>query len=64
MSPALTMQVVDALLKANKDFDMRIVPNLGHAWGPYATRITWDYMVEHLMGATPPKEYAMPMAEK
>jgi len=64
VSPALTMQVADALIKANKDFDMRIIPNLGHAWGPYATRITWDYMVENLMGATPPKEYAMPMAEK
>lgn len=60
VSPALTLQVADALIKANKDFDLMIIPNLGHAWNDYATRITWDYMVRNLMGATPPKEYAMP----
>lgn len=65
VSPALTMQVVDALIKANKDFDMLIVPNEGHfAWGSYRTRITWDYMVRNLMGAIPPKEYVMPKAEQ
>lgn len=64
VSPALTLQVADALIKSNKDFDMRLIPNLGHAWGSYATRVTWDYMVENLMGAIPPKEYAMPTAEK
>jgi dipeptidyl-peptidase-4 len=57
VSPALTMQVVDALIKANKDFDLLIVPNQGHAWGDYGTRVTWDYFVRNLMGATPPKEY-------
>lgn len=64
VSPALTMQVADALIKANKDFDMKIIPNLGHDWGDYATRATWDYMVTNLMGATPPREYTMPAAEK
>jgi dipeptidyl-peptidase-4 len=64
VSPALTMQVVDALIKANKDFDLLIVPNQGHAWGDYGTRKTWDYLVTNLMGATPPKEYLMPKAEQ
>jgi dipeptidyl-peptidase-4 len=57
VSPALTMQVVDALIKANKDFDMLLVPNLGHRFDDYLTRVTWDYFVRNLMGATPPKEY-------
>jgi dipeptidyl aminopeptidase/acylaminoacyl peptidase len=60
VSPALTLQVADALIKANKDFDLMIIPNLGHAWGDYGMRVTWDYMVRNLMGATPPKEYALP----
>ncbi|MDT9600118.1 S9 family peptidase [Sphingosinicella rhizophila] len=64
VSPALTLQVADALIKANKDFDLMIIPNLGHAWGNYATRMTWDYMVRNLMGAEPPKEYAFPAEEK
>lgn len=62
VSPALTLQVVDALIKANKDFDMLLIPNQEHAWGNYGTRITWDYMVRNLMGATPPKEYLLPQA--
>ncbi|MBB6428162.1 prolyl oligopeptidase family serine peptidase [Sphingopyxis sp. JAI128] len=61
--PALTMQVVDALIKANKDFDMLLVPNLSHAWNDYTTRVTWDYMVRNLMGAVPPKEYQMSKVE-
>jgi dipeptidyl aminopeptidase/acylaminoacyl peptidase len=63
VSPALTLQVVDALIKANKDFDLLLIPNQGHDWGTYRTRVTWDYMVRNLMGATPPKEYVMPEAK-
>lgn len=57
--PALTMQVVDGLIKANKDFDMLIVPNAGHGVmrEAYATRRMWDYFVRHLMGAQPPAGY-------
>ena len=60
VSPVLTLQLVDALIKANKDFDLVIVPNAGHgtAIAPgYGMRRAWDYMVRHLMGATPPAEY-------
>ncbi len=60
VSPYLTMQVVDALIKANKDFDLLIVPNAGHGTMrpyTYALRRTWDYFVRHLQGAIPPSEY-------
>jgi dipeptidyl aminopeptidase/acylaminoacyl peptidase len=62
VSSALTLQLVDALIKSNKDFDMKIIPNLTHAWGDYATRTTWDYMVRNLMGAEPPSEYNLSQA--
>ena len=56
--PAMTMQVVDALIKANRSFDLLIAPNRAHSLNePYFIRRRWDYFVEHLMGATPPKDY-------
>ncbi len=59
VSPALTIQVVDALTQANKDYDLLIVPNGSHAMSanPYFRRRRWDYFVQHLMGATPPAGY-------
>ena len=55
-----TLLVVDALIAENKDFDMILFPNRGHGFGneAYMMRKRWDYFVEHLMGAEPPKEYA------
>lgn len=57
--PFLTMQVVDALIKANKNFDMLIVPNASHGvmMEGYAQRRQWDYFVRHLLGAEPPADY-------
>ena len=58
-----TMLVVEALVRANKDFDLIIFPNAGHGFGQdgnYMMRRRWDYFVEHLLGATPPKEYQIP----
>lgn len=59
--PASTLQVVDALIKANKDFDLLIVPNRPHGMGadPYFVRRRWDYFVRHLLGAEPPVGYAI-----
>jgi dienelactone hydrolase len=57
-----TLLVVDALMKANKDFDMLMVPNQHHGYAaatPYITRRRWDYFVTNLAGDTPPKEYAL-----
>jgi dipeptidyl aminopeptidase/acylaminoacyl peptidase len=57
--PASTLVLVDALIKANKDFDLLILPNLPHACGndPYFVRKRWDYFVRHLLGAEPPPGY-------
>jgi dipeptidyl aminopeptidase/acylaminoacyl peptidase len=57
-----TMLVVDALIKANKDFDLLIIPNVHHGYGkatPYTMRRRWDYFVQYLAGNTPPKEYKL-----
>ncbi|MCJ8318221.1 MAG: S9 family peptidase [Colwellia sp.] len=57
--PNNTLVVVDALIKANKDFDLLMLPNRRHGFAreDYMMRKRWDYFVEHLMGATPPKEF-------
>ncbi|GLQ47432.1 dipeptidyl peptidase IV [Dyella lipolytica] len=60
--PYNTLLVVDALIKANKDFDMLLLPNQHHGYAadtPYITRRRWDYFVRNLAGDTPPKEYAL-----
>jgi len=58
--PYNTLLVVEALIKANKDFDMLMLPNRGHGFArePYMVRKRWDYFVKHLMGAIPPKEFS------
>jgi dipeptidyl aminopeptidase/acylaminoacyl peptidase len=58
--PYSTYLVVDALVKANKDFDLIIFPHQRHGFGVdnnYMMRRRWDYFVKHLMGAEPPQEY-------
>jgi dipeptidyl aminopeptidase/acylaminoacyl peptidase len=57
--PNNTLAVVDALIAANKDFDLIMFPNRRHGFGnePYMMRRRWDYFVKHLMGAEPPREY-------
>ena len=62
--PYNTYLVVDALVKANKDFDLIIFPNARHGFAGdtfYMMRRRWDYFVKHLKGATPPKEYKIEM---
>jgi dipeptidyl aminopeptidase/acylaminoacyl peptidase len=60
--PYNTLLVVEALQKANKDFDLVIFPNSTHGYGaysPYMMRRRWDYFVKNLLGAEPPKEYQL-----
>ena len=60
--PYNTLLVVDALIKANKDFDLLLLPNQRHGYGNatnYMTRRRWDYFVRYLMGAEPPKNYEL-----
>lgn len=54
--PAMTLLLVDELIKHNKDFDLMVFPNRGHGFAnePYNLRITFDYFVRHLLGAEPP----------
>ncbi len=55
VDPSSTMQVVDALIRANKDFDLLVVPGGGHGSGSAANggRRTMDFFVRHLMGVEP-----------
>jgi dipeptidyl aminopeptidase/acylaminoacyl peptidase len=55
VDPASTMQVVNALVKANKDFDLLVIPGAGHgaAETPYGRRRRLDYFVRHLRGVEP-----------
>ncbi|WP_419943575.1 alpha/beta hydrolase family protein [Candidatus Palauibacter sp.] len=57
--PNMTLLVADALIEANRTFDMLVFPNRNHGYArePYLIRRTWDYFVQHLMGAEPPPDY-------
>jgi dipeptidyl aminopeptidase/acylaminoacyl peptidase len=58
-----TMLVVEALIRANKDFELLIFPNAGHGFGQdgsYMMRRRWDFFVRHLLGGTPPAGYQIP----
>jgi dipeptidyl-peptidase 4 len=60
--PNNTLLLVDALIKANKDFDLLLIPNVAHGYGPasqYMMRRRWDYFVRYLAGGIPPIEYQM-----
>jgi dipeptidyl aminopeptidase/acylaminoacyl peptidase len=62
--PYNTLLVADALIKANKDFDLLLIPNSGHGYTPanYVMRRRWDYFVKYLLDAEPPNNYVIPTA--
>jgi dipeptidyl-peptidase 4 len=55
VDPSSTMQVVNALIKADKDFEMLVVPGAGHGAleNPYGNRRRMDFFVRNLMGVEP-----------
>jgi len=56
VDPASSMKVVDALQKANKDFEMVIIPGAHHTMGEsYGDHKRYDFFVKNLMGVAPPK---------
>jgi len=60
--PQNTLLVVEALEKANKDYDLVVFPNAAHGYGgfsPYMMRRRWDYFVKNLLGGIPPQEYEL-----
>ncbi len=62
--PAMTVQLIDELTKANKDYDLVWAPDRAHGLNePYFIRRRWDYFVTHLLGAEPPKEYEITRPE-
>ncbi|HEY7234454.1 MAG TPA: DPP IV N-terminal domain-containing protein [Gemmatimonadaceae bacterium] len=55
VDPSSTFQVVNALIKAGKMFDLLVIPGAGHTnGGPYGERKRNDFFVHHLMGVEPP----------
>jgi dipeptidyl aminopeptidase/acylaminoacyl peptidase len=55
VDPASTYQVVNALIKANKKFDLLTVPGGNHgAGGAFYQRLMGDFFVHHLLGIEPP----------
>lgn len=54
-----TLRLVNALQKANKDFDLVCLPSIGHDIPSYALRRSWDYLVEHLQGISPPRNFEL-----
>ena len=56
VDPASSMQVADALIKANKDFELIVVPGAHHTVGEaYGEHKRYDFFVRHLIGANPPQ---------
>ena len=61
VDPSSTLQVVNQLIKHNKNFDLLVVPGANHPAGrgndptaPYGDRKRFDFFVQHLLGLTPP----------
>jgi len=55
VDPSSTMQVVNALIEADKDFDFLMVPGANHgSGGAYGTRKRYDFFVQNLLGVDPP----------
>jgi dipeptidyl aminopeptidase/acylaminoacyl peptidase len=53
--PASTIQVVDELIKADKTFDLLVIPGRSHGMGgAYGTRKLYDFFVHNLLGIDPP----------
>lgn len=53
--PESTYRLADALIKANKDFELVMLPGLNHTGGgPYGERKRRDFFVRHLIGVEPP----------
>jgi dipeptidyl aminopeptidase/acylaminoacyl peptidase len=66
--PTNTLLVVQALVDANKDFDLLLLPDARHGYGSgktgmYVVRRRWDYFVRHLLGVEPPAGYEVQPAK-
>ena len=57
VNPSATFKLAEALIKADKQFDMLILPSQRHGYrgvhSKYFTKLRWNYFVEHLRGVEP-----------
>ncbi len=57
VNPSATFKLAEALVKADKEFDMLIFPSQHHGYqgkfNDYFLKKRWNYFVEHLLGAKP-----------
>jgi dipeptidyl aminopeptidase/acylaminoacyl peptidase len=59
VDPSSTMQLVNALIKADKQFDLLVVPGMGHgSGGDYGEVKRFDFFVHNLLGVEPPDHNA------
>ena len=57
---SMTFQLIDALGKANRDFDLLIQPNGGHGYRvKHAHRRVWDYLTRHMLNSEPPQNFVL-----
>jgi dipeptidyl aminopeptidase/acylaminoacyl peptidase len=67
VDPSSTMQVVSALIRANKTFDLLVIPGANHSAGrsdehaAYGERKRFDFFVQHLLGQRPPNWNVAPV---
>jgi dipeptidyl aminopeptidase/acylaminoacyl peptidase len=55
VDPSSTLQVVNALIKNKKTFDLLVIPGANHGnGGAYGDRKRYDFFVHHLLGVEPP----------
>ncbi len=64
MPVAITFRLVEALQKANKRFDMLVMPNLNLDSTGYTILRAWDYFVQHLLGAEPPEAFKLTLGRE
>ena len=57
--PAASFRVVEALHRANKNFDLIVEPCGGYGATPYQLRRAWDYLVQNLQGNEPPENFRL-----
>ena len=65
--PAATFRMVEAFQKANKDFDLLLLPNQKHGSGwanPYIARRILDFFVRHLLNEEPPSGFDLTVRDK
>ena len=57
--PSNTLLVVQALIEAEKDFDLLLLPEADHGFGNsrYFMKKRWDYFVRHLAGQEPVADF-------